>query len=415
MALQNWAGNYTYRARALHRPTSVAEVRSLVAGSDRVHGLGSRHCFNDVADTSGDLITLRDLPRTVDVDSRSQTVTLDGGITYGELAPVLQRHGRALVNLASLPHISVVGACATATHGSGDTNPNLAAAVEELDLVTGDGDLLTYRRGDDDFDGVVVSLGALGIVTRVVLRTVPTYDLATTVFVGLEFCTALEHLAEVLGAGYSVSLAPDWSRDGLANVFVKELSDAVSGRGDLLGAPAATTKLHPSPGVDPVACTEQLGVPGPWFERLPHFKLDFEPSTGEEIQSEFLIPREHAVAALDDVRGLAPRLAALAQSTEIRSVAADDAWLSPSCGVDVVGLHFTWVRDQGAVEALLPAVEQRLAPYGARPHWGKAFTADPDRLRSLFPRLDDFAGLVKRLDPDGTFGNDYLRRHRISG
>jgi len=327
----------------------------------------------------------------------------------------LNHQGRALSNLASLPHISVAGACVTGTHGSGDGNQSLAAAVVEIDLVTADGEVLTARRGDPDFAGTVVNLGALGMITKLVLATVPTYDLATRVYVGLGWEAMLEHLDEVLASGYSVSIAPSWAEDGTCAVFVKECRDRDQARADLLGAPVSTIPLHPSPGVDPIACTQQLGVPGPWFERLPHFKLEFEPSTGHELQSEYLIPRVHAVAALDNVRGLRRDLVGLVQSTEIRSVAADDHWLSSSEGTDVVGLHFTWVPDQSAVEALLPVLERRLEPYQARPHWGKLFTTDPEQLASLYPRLRDFRDLVTRLDPSSTFGNDFLARHQITG
>ena len=417
MSLTTWAGNRTYAAARVHEPRTVEEVQEVVAAARHVRALGTRHCFNDLADTPHDLVRLDGLDPAVEVDAAARTVTVSGGTRYGALARELHPRGWALHNLASLPHISVAGAVATATHGSGDRSRNLAAAVAGLDLVTADGTLRHLARGDADFDGAVVALGALGVVVRVTLDVEPTYDVAQEVHTDLPWDAVLEHLDEITGSADSVSLFTDWSAAGVRQVWRKTRVDpgaAYEPRADLFGARPAPGPLHPLPGIDPVNCTQQLGVPGPWHERLPHFRLEFTPSNGDELQSEYLVPRAHAVAAIEALRGLGDLVAPLLQVAEIRTIAGDDLWLSTAEGGDRVGLHFTWLPRQAEVEAVLPRIEAALAPLGARPHWGKLFDAvggpgaDP---RELYPRLDDFRALVARTDPEGTFRNAFVDRH----
>lgn len=417
MTLSTWAGNRTYAAARVHEPRTVEQVQEVVAGARHVRALGTRHCFNDLADTEHDLVRLDGLDPDVRVDAAARTVTVSAGTRYGALAQVLHPRGWALHDLASLPHISVAGAVATATHGSGDRSRNLSAAVAALDLVTADGSLRHLARGDADFPGAVVALGALGVVVRVTLDVEPAYDVAQEVHTDLPWDAVLERFDEVTSSADSVSLFTDWAGPAVRQVWRKTRLAPGAGyerRGDLLGARPATAPLHPLPGIDPVSCTEQLGVPGPWHERLPHFRLAFTPSNGDELQSEYLVPRVHAVAAIDALRALGPRVAPLLQVAEVRTIAADDLWLSTASGDDRVGLHFTWLPRQPEVEAVLPRVEAALAPFGARPHWGKLFAAlgepgsDP---RALYPRLDDFRALVERTDPAGTFRNAFVERH----
>jgi xylitol oxidase len=166
--------------------------------------------------------------------------------------------------------------------------------------------------------------------------------------------------------------------------------------------------MHPIAGVDPAHCTPQLGEPGAWLDRLPHFQLRFTPSNGAELQSEYLLPRATALDALRAVRALADDIAPLLLVTEVREIAADDLWLSGAFGTDAVGIHFTWVPQQDAVDALLLRIEERLLPLGARPHWGKRFRADVDALAPLYPRFDDFRALAATHDPRGLFRNAFL-------
>ena len=412
----NWAANLTYRAAELHRPASLEQVQELVAGASRLRVLGSRHSFNDIADAD-ELLVLDGLAGEVAVDAAAGTVTVPAAMRYGELAGRLRAEGLALANLASLPHISVGGAVATATHGSGDANGNLATAVAGLELVGGTGELLTASRGDPGFDGLVVGLGALGAVTRLTLDVEPGYQVRQRAFEGLPWAALFDHFDEVTSAGYSVSLFTSWEEETVDQVWVKT---RVTGapeevRGELFGAVPATQDRHPILGLDPVNCTRQLGVPGPWADRLPHFRMGFTPSSGEELQSEYHLPRAQAVAALQALRGLAGVIRPVLQVSELRTVAADRLWMSPQYGRDTLSVHFTWHKDWPAVRAVLAEVEAALAPFGARPHWGKLFLAGAADLAPRYQRLGDFTALAGRLDPRGVFVNDWLRRHLLGG
>ena len=401
----NWAGTYTYRARTLHRPTTVEQVQEIVAGAASVRVLGSRHSFTGIADAD-ELISLAGLTTPVTVDHSASTVSLGGAVPYGALAERLNDEGLALHNLASLPHISVAGAVATATHGSGVRNGNLATAVAALEIVTSTGEVVTAIRGDADFDGMVVGLGALGVVTRLTLDVHPTFRVRQRVFEGLRWDVLAQHFDEIVTGGYSVSIFTRWL-ETVDQVWIKSRLDDAEPT-ELFGARPATVDRHPILDLDPVACTPQLGRPGPWSDRLPHFRLGFTPSAGEEIQSEYLFPRRHAVAAIDAVRALADRIRPLLLVCEIRTVAADDLWMSTSQGGDSVALHFTWQRMPAEVERLLVDLEAALAPFAARPHWGKLFTADAATIAPLYERHADFADLVARLDPRGAFRNEWL-------
>jgi xylitol oxidase len=401
---RNWAGNLTYRARRLHRPASLDGLRHILATTGRIRVLGSRHSFSDIADAD-ELVSLDALPGKV--EHAEGTVSVPATMRYGDLAMALDAHGLALANLASLPHISVAGAVATATHGSGDANGNLATAVSGVDLVTSAGDVVSAERGDSDFDGMVVNLGTLGAVTRLRLDVEPAYEVRQRVFEGLAWDVLLEHLDAVYAAGYSVSV---FTRLGEAidQVWVKS---RVAGTGEdvreeLFGARAATVDRHPILGVDPVNCTRQLGVTGPWWDRLPHFRMGFKPSAGDELQSEYLMPRSQARAAIEAIRTLAPALRPLVQVCELRTVAADRLWMSPQYDRPTLGIHFTWVPDEAAVRRALPELEEALLPLGARPHWGKVFRHAPP-----YPRLRDFLRLAERLDPRGAFRNAWFERH----
>ena len=407
----NWAGNLAYRAARLHHPGSVEEVQEVVARSERVKALGSRHCFNDIADTTADLVALDRLPAEVAFEPDGEgggAVWVPGGMRCSDLVPLLAERGCALPNLASLPHITVVGATATGTHGSGGTIGSLSSSVLGLELVRSDGELVALSAGAADLPGAVVHLGALGVVTRIGLRFCPTFDVRTTVYVGLTWDRMLADLDAVSDAAYSVSVFTDWRE--ITQVWVKSTDPAGVDPADFFGARAATEPTHMLPGVAVDNLNEQLGLPGAWHERLPHFRAGFTPSRGDELQSEFFVPREHGAAACEALRALAPRIAPLLQVSEIRTVAADELWLSPASGGDVTALHFTWLPDEAAVRAVLPAIEAALRPLGSRPHWGKLFTAEADELAGRYPRMADFRELVRRYDPRGAFRNDYLDR-----
>jgi alditol oxidase len=407
----NWGGNYEYRARKLHRPSTLEQVQEIVASSSSVHVLGSRHSFNDIADAA-ELIRLDSLPANVVFDHSQGTVSFGAGTSYGELVEAMKSEGVALHNLASLPHISVAGAVMTATHGSGAGNGNLATGVAGLALVTSNGEILTASRADADFDGLVVGLGAIGAVTRVTLEVEPAFDVRQRVFEGLGWDALFEHFDEISVLGYSTSVFTRWGAD-VDQVWVKSrATDAPEEiRGDVFGAVAATVDRHPVPGLDPVNCTPQLGRGGLWSDRLPHFRMGFKPSSGEELQSEYHVARRDGVAATEALRALGDRMRPLLQVAEIRWVAADRLWMSPQHGQDTVGFHFTWLPEQPAVEEVLVDLEASLAPFEARPHWGKVFMADAAAIAPLYPRRPDFIRLQERLDPRGAFRNRWLENH----
>jgi xylitol oxidase len=403
----NWGGNVRFGAERFHRPSTLDELRRVVAGSRRAHALGTRHSFSRVADTSGDLIDVTGLPTTIDLDTERRQVRVSAGTTYGELATYLHERGLALHNLGSLPHISVAGACATGTHGSGDRNGCLATAVDGIELMTADGDVVDVDAGSGHLAGAVLSLGGLGIVTALTLDVRPTYDVTQHVFEHLPLADLAADLDGALAAAYSVSLFTTWRSDSIDQAWLKALTTEEAPGEQWRGAVRADGQRHPIPGVPPAHCTRQ-GEPGPWHERLPHFRADFTPSSGEEVQSEYLVARHHSAEALAAVAGLRDAIAPVLMVCEVRSVAADDLWLSPAYGRDSVALHFTWVLDDAAVRPVVTALEERLAPFAPRPHWGKLFTMPPEVVRGSYDRAADFVALMRHYDPRGTFRNAML-------
>ncbi|MFB4273144.1 FAD-binding protein [Nonomuraea sp. GTA35] len=415
----NWAGNITYRAQEVHRPSSVAELQAVVARSRRIRPLGTRHSFNDLADSPGALVSVTGLPPSVELDTGPvngrATARVPAGMRYAELTRHLDERGFALPSLGSLPHISVGGACATATHGSGVRNGCLAASVSALDLVTAEGDLITVARGDEHFDGTVVGLGALGVVTHLTLDLVPAYEMRQQVYKGLPLDALDDHFGELVSSAYSVCLFTDWSAPRLTQIWIGERLDeppADVAKLPWFTALPADGPCHPVDGMPAASCTEQLGVPGRWHERLPHFRPDHEPSSaGDELHSEYMIARADAVSALHALDAVRDRIRPVLQICEVRTIAADRLWMSPFYEADSVSVHFTWTSDTAAVLPVVRLVEERLAPFAARPHWAKIFTMEPPELRRLFPRLADFARLAGDCDPAGKFASPFLDRY----
>ncbi|WP_330460541.1 FAD-binding protein [Streptomyces sp. NBC_00820] len=406
-AVTNWARNITYTAAEFHRPDTLDALRTLVAGSAKVRVLGSGHSFNRIADPGGEgvLLSLAGLPPETDVDTAARTVRVAGGVRYAELARAVHARGLALPNMASLPHISVAGSVATGTHGSGVANGPLAAAVREVELVTSDGTPVTIAREDARFDGAVTSLGALGVVTALTLDLEPSYEVEQHVFTELPLA-GLDYAA-VASSAYSVSLFTDWREPGFRQVWVKRRTDRATV--EFPWAAPATEALHPVPGMPAVHCTEQFGVPGPWHERLPHFRAEFTPSSGAELQSEYLLPRASAVDALHALDAIRSAVAGVLLTCEVRTVAADRQWLSPAHARDSVALHFTWVEDTAAVLPVVRRVEEALDAFEPRPHWGKVFCVPAAVLRRRYARLADFRALTEALDPAGKFSNAFVR------
>ena len=405
----NWADNYTFKAARIHRPASLDDVRQCVADTAKIRAIGARHSFNGIADSPGDLVDLGSIAREFVIDPERQTVTVGGATSYADLAHHLQTQGWALHNTASLPHITIAGAIATGTHGSGDRNGNLSTAVAGMQLVTATGDVIEIRRGDADFDAMVVGLGAFGIVTRVTLDIQPTFDVRQDAFAGLPWSTVLTQFDAVMSAAYSVSLMTSWSGDTVRAMWLKTRL--------VHGEPREVTAAHlgaiaaPMGAADDIAHLSPFGVPGPWSERLPHFRPGAQPGTAGHLQSEYMVPRARATEAMALLRRIGDRIDPLLLTTEIRSMAADTLWLSPSYGHDSVGIHFSWQREPDAVHRTTAEIEELLTPLGARPHWGKIMHARPDRLALLYPRLQAFRDLARSYDPTSKFRNEFLEAH----
>ena len=341
---------------------------------------------------------------------------MGAGIRYGELAQQIDAKGFALHNLASLPHISVGGAVATATHGSGIKNGNLATVVKAVEFVAADGSVHHLSRAEDGerFAGAVVGLGSLGVVTHLTLAVEPRYDMTQVVYQGLAFNELEHHFAEIMGAGYSVSLFTDWQGGTAGEVWIKrrvDQSGAEAPAATFFGATLAKEKLHPILGHPAEACTDQMNTVGPWYERLPHFKLNFTPSSGQELQTEFFVPLERGYEAVRAVETLRDKITPHLFITELRAIAADDLWMSMAYQRASLAIHFTWKPETDAVMNVMPAIEAKLAPFGARPHWAKVFAMDRARLAPLYPRMKDFRALTAQFDPDGRFRNRFMSDH----
>lgn len=409
---KNWAGNYAYKAPTLNQPKTVEEVQALVKATDKQKALGSCHCFNDIADSPQSQISTQHLNGNVAIDEKASTVTVEAGARYGQLAPLLDEKGYALHNLASLPHISVAGACSTATHGSGVTNGNLASVVTGLEFVAANGEVVNLSRDKDGdaFNGAVVSLGALGIITKVTLAVQKTYQVRQDLFQDLPVQSLKDHFEAILSSGYSVSLFTDWQNQNISQVWIKRRAEANTKdlEANFYGAKAATQNLHPITRLSAENCTEQLGVAGRWYERLPHFKMGFTPSSGEELQSEYFVPRQNALDALLAIEKKGNLIFPQLMISEIRTIAADTLWMSPCYEQDCVAIHFTWKQNWPEVSKLLPMIEAELAPYQARPHWGKLFTMAPAVLQARYKKLPDFLAMVNQYDPQRKFSNAFL-------
>jgi alditol oxidase len=413
MPLTNWAANYTYTASRLHTPRTIEEVQNIVANAHRVKAVGTRHAFNHIADTPEDQISLQHLNRIIRLDSERSTVTIEGGVRYGELCQYLYEHGYALHNLASLPHISVAGAVATATHGSGDRNGNLASIVTAIEFVDANGDIITLsrERDADSFKGAVVSLGSLGVITKLTLTVIPTFTMRQDVYENLALAQLEHRFDEITSSAYSVSLFTNWKTDFINQVWLKSVvsvDDPLNLPSSFFGATRAAAPLHPIAGISSINCTEQMGSPGPWHERLPHFRMNFTPSSGEELQSEYFIPRPDAIAALHAINQMRESIAPLLQISEIRTITADNFLMSPCYQQDCIAIHFTWKKDWSSVRALLPLIEETLIPFNARPHWGKLFTISPDQIKTIYPQLPSFKQFLLKHDPQGKFRNPFL-------
>ncbi len=406
--MKNWSGNIEYRPAEIARPESISELQKVVADASKVRAYGSGHSFNTLADTDGTLIAFSEFDKNIEIDSSKMLVRVPAGVRYGEVAPKLHANGFALRNMGSLPHITVVGATSTGTHGSGVGNKNLSGSIAEIELITATGDAITLDQSE--LPAARVALGSIGIIHHLTLDIVPTYDVAQTVYFDLPFVQLISNLDAILSAGYSVSVLSMWGDEFVDQVWVKSKigTNPVLTQNEWFGAKLATRKSNPIREADSAAATEQFGLPGPWFERLPHFKLDFTPSFGEELQTEYFIDRKDAPAALNAIYKIREELSELIMVCEMRTVAQDENWLSEAYGRETFVFHFTWRPNIPAVEKLLLKIEASLEPFKARPHWGKVFTNNAFDFSSLYPKFNSFLTYRGTYDPSRKFVNKLL-------
>ena len=409
----NWAGNIRYVSARTHQPESIEQLQEIVAASHKVKVYGTRHSFNAITDTTGDQIALDKMEQSLSIDAATGRVTVSGGITYGQLCAQLDAAGRAIHNMASLPHITVAGAVATATHGSGDSNGILATAVSGLEIVRADGEIvrLSREKDGDEFLGAVVGLGALGIVARITLETQPAFVMQQEVYENMPIAESDAHFDEIFASAYSVSYFIDWQKERVNQVWLKRRLPHGVGQTPapiFYAATLAARPLHPIVELSADHLTAQMGIPGPWHERLPHFLVNSVPASGDELQTEYFVARQHAVAAMAAVTSLRREIAPVLKISEVRSMAADNLWLSMAYGRETVALHFSWNNDWASLQKLLPLVEDRLAPFAPRPHWGKLSTLSGGEIQARYPKANDFRALAQRYDPQGKFRNAYL-------
>jgi len=414
--LTNWAGNVAYSTEKQYSANSLKDIQEFVRTRSSLKVLGTRHCFNKIADSSREFLSVKAMDHVVGLDPDARTVTIESGMTYGQLCPYLDSQGWALHNLASLPHISVAGACSTATHGSGEKNGNLSTAVSALEMINAAGEVIKVSRSRDGemFRGAVVGLGALGVITKVTLDVQPRFMMNQYVYENMPLSELREHFDVIESAAYSVSLFTDWQEKRINEVWLKlrmPHEPKFDAPVEFFGAKRATRNLHPIIALSAENCTEQMGVPGPWYERLPHFRMGFTPSAGKELQSEYFVPRQNAVDAILAVERLRDQVGPHLLISEIRTIAADDLWMSPCYKQPSVSIHFTWKQDWPAVKKLLPVIERELGPFHARPHWGKLFTISPADIHARYQRLPEFLETCRKYDPHGKFHNEFLNRN----
>jgi xylitol oxidase len=416
--LTNWAGNLTYRTGNVHYPKTMKEVQEVVKRCNKIRALGSRHSFNTIADSTANQLSLQNLNKVISLDKTANTVTVESGTRYGDFAPYLDDNGFALANLASLPHITVAGACATGTHGSGVKNGNLSTSVAAIEFVNAAGDVITLskKKDRDKFYGAIVNLGAIGIITKVTLDIIPTFKMKQVVYLNMPMSELKNNFADLESKGYSVSLFTDWKNKNINEVWIKSrvADNDTTAEPELYDAKLATKNMHPIASESAENVTDQMGIPGPWYERMPHFKMGFKPSAGKELQAEYFLPIDHAYDAIIAVEKLNEKITPHLFITEIRTINADELWMSPCYKQTSVAIHFTWKQETEAIMSLLPLIEEQLSPFNAKPHWAKLFTMSPKILQSRYEKLADFMQLVAEYDPKGKFRNEFLERNIYS-
>lgn len=414
----NWSGTVQYESSSLHFPRSSEALARIIKENDRVKVLGTGHAFSRIADTTGAHISLDEMKAIFPIDHEHQTVSFEAGVTFKELAEYLERQGYAIANYASLPHISIAGAIATATHGSGEKNGSLATLVREFELVDGRGEVhhISKDKTPDLFAASVVSLGVLGVVTRITLDILPRFTIRQDVYKNVDAQTVLDSFDEVQDMGYSVSLFTKWQNPkSLEKLWIKSIVEDPAREFPqmLFGGTWSNENLHPCSGESAERCTPQCGVSHSANYSLPHFLGEETPSSGNEIQTEFFVPRSKTQEAMQALLNNGHIFTDdIIHVSEVRTIAPDNHWMSPFYEQESVGIHFTWKNEPEKLASVISQVQKILqdaiGDTPLRAHWAKVHNLSD--IRSSLPRFDDFRGLIRVYDPQGKFRNGYSVR-----
>jgi len=411
--MKNWAGNLTFSGKEYIEVDSISRLQSVVSKASGVKVLGTGHSFSDIADTTQTQISIKNLSNEIEIDSIKKVALVPAGMQYADVCRYLEKRGWALFNTASLGEITVAGAILTGTHGSGSYNPILSDCVEGIEMVLASGEIFNLLREDSkEFSGFVVSLGALGVFTKLKLKIVESFSIKQFIYENIGMQSIAENFEAIFDKAYSVSYFSNWEKNTTGQIWMKFLDD--NNLAELpsvwLGGNIANANQHPVKTNDPSPCTDQMGVSGKWLYRLPHFKLDCSPASGDEVQTEYLVNRTYVREYIAGLSNIGDEIAARVYATEIRTIKSDDLWLSGAHGRQTVGFHFTWKKSD-SLHKFLPKVEEILGEHDGRPHWGKLFSTPRENLMGRYPKYSHFEELLKKYDPDKKFRNSFINRY----
>lgn len=400
--LHNWGGNFNYSTQNIQYPRSVAEVQQIVKNAGKLRVVGSRHSFSKIADSECTMLSTIGLNKIIGINGSIPSVTVQGGLTYTDLLTSLNTAGFALPNLASLAEISVGGAASTNAHGTGVANQALANHIRSMEIVLANGSLLTIGPNDPRLKGMAAGLGAFGVVTQLELKLVPAFNITTYTYVNMPVQNSYENFAALQNMGFGVLLVNMFTAPDAWNIAI------VYARSDANNTAMLTSNLF---GGTLVSQTTQPS----YLALLSIAQIGLSGVDGNEIQTEYFVPISKAVEAIKAVTAVANStniFPSLATAFVIRTIASDDLWMSEYYGNDtMVAIHFSWQNNVTAVEAVLPQLERAMIPYGARPHWGKMFTMEPEDFLPHYPKVNEFKKLAEQLDPKGKFRNEFLEEN----
>ncbi len=411
--MKNWAGNLSFSSKEFIEIDSVKKLQTIVSNARGIKVLASGHSFSDIADTKDTLISIKNLSFEIGIDSNKREALVPAGMQYSDVSRYLEKHGWAVSNMASLGEVTIAGAILTGTHGSGSSNGILSTAVIGFEMVLESGSILTTdRENSSDFPGFIVSLGALGVFTKYKLKIVPSFSIRQVVYENINIESIANNFDLVFDRAYSVSFFSNWAQNSTGQIWMKFLDDSkpFNISSDWIDGNLAKVKQHPVKINDASPCTDQLATSGKWLDRLPHFKLNSSPVSGDEVQTEYLVDRRYVKQYISELAEIGDEIASKVYTTEIRTIKADDLWLSGAYERETVGFHFTWRKSDSLVN-FLPKIESILGKHDGRPHWGKLFDVPKDKLPSRYPKFSDFEVLLQKYDPNKKFRNNFINKY----